>query len=219
VKSAAVLWDLDGTLVDTRDLHWRAWRETMAAEGIAITEADFLESFGRRNEDNIGRWLGSGADPDRARRVAEDREIRFRALVRSDGVRACPGAEDWIRTLDRAGWRQAVASSAPRASVGALLAAVPFAGTLSTIVGAEDVTAGKPAPDVFTLAASRLGVDASRCVVVEDAPAGVEAARRAGMRAIGVGGRVVVGADIVVDSLAALPVDAFDRLVSEDRTG
>ncbi|MEJ2503980.1 MAG: HAD family phosphatase [Gemmatimonadota bacterium] len=209
-----MLWDLDGTLVDSRDQHWRAWRETLAAEGVAITEAQFLATFGRRNADLIGDWLGDTA-PERMRRVDAAKELRFRELVATEGIDPLPGAAEWIRRLAAGRWRQAVASSAPRANVSVMLEAVGLTGPLATVVAAEDVRRGKPEPDVFLIAADRIGAEPSRCVVVEDAPAGVDAARRAGMSVIGVGARGLDAADVAVDSLADLPADAFERLVKE----
>jgi beta-phosphoglucomutase len=88
-----------------------------------------------------------------------------------------------------------------------------FTDSLGALVGAEDVQRGKPDPDVFLAAASKLGVAPPRCVVVEDAAAGIEAARRGGMRSIGVGGVELAGADVVVRSLVELPADTFDRLI------
>jgi beta-phosphoglucomutase-like phosphatase (HAD superfamily) len=88
-------------------------------------------------------------------------------------------------------------------------------GAIQAITSAEDVRHGKPDPEVFLIAAARLGVEPARCVVVEDAAAGVEAARRAGMRSIGVSRKTKLPADIFVESLAELPADAFDGLIAE----
>lgn len=208
-----MLWDLDGTLVDSRAYHWRSWRAVMEAEAVAVTEADFLESFGRRNDAILAAWLGPGADPGRVRRVGEAKEVRYRALVRDEGIAPLPGAAQWVGALHAAGWRQAIASSAPRLNVDAVARALAFSGLIEAVVAAEDVTAGKPEPDVFLAAASRLGVTPARCVVVEDAAAGIEAARRAGMKGVGVGGAELAAADVVVRSLEELPPDTFERLV------
>lgn len=209
----AVLWDLDGTLVDSGELHWRAWVETMAAEGIAITREQFLASFGRRNDSFVPEWLGEGATPERVERVGEEKEARYRRLVREHGLAPLPGAARWLARLQEEGWAQAVASSAPRCNVEIMLEALDFRGCFQALVAAEDVQKGKPHPEVFLTAAARLEVEPFRCVVVEDAAAGVEAARRAGMRSIGVArGGARLDADIVVASLAELPADAFDSL-------
>ncbi|MFW5947348.1 MAG: HAD family hydrolase, partial [Gemmatimonadota bacterium] len=121
-----MLWDLDGTLIDSRDYHWRAWRDAMAAEGVAITEADFDETFGQRNDVILARWLGPDASPAERRRVAEAKESRYRERVRTEGIAPLPGAAEWVRTLDDRGWRQAIASSAPRANIEAVGRALDF---------------------------------------------------------------------------------------------
>jgi beta-phosphoglucomutase len=133
--------------------------------------------------------------------------------VAARGLTPLPGAAEWVHRLERDGWRQAVASSAPRLNVEVVVRALGLVGQFGALVAAEDVVHGKPAPDVFLAAADRLAVPPARCVVVEDAPAGIEAARRAGMRSIGVGAAGFAPADVVVGSLDLLPGDAFDRLI------
>ena len=209
----AVLWDLDGTLVDSRDQHWRAWRDTMAAEGITISERQFLSSFGQRNDAILTGWLGPRATTEFIGRVGDEKERRFRELVEREGATLLPGVREWVETLGTAGWAQAIASSAPRANVTVLHGALGMPGRFGALVSAEDVRHGKPDPEVFLVAARRLGVGAARCVVVEDAAAGIEAARRAGMRSIGRGPGVGAAADVTVASLADLPTATFDSLV------
>ena len=214
----AVLWDLDGTLADSSEQHWRSWQAVMADEGVAISKADFLATFGRRNEEILRRWLGPSADPQRIRRVGEDKEAVYRGYVTAEGVAPLPGAAECVRSLHTAGWRQAIASSGPRLNVEVMNAALGLDGFIEILVSAEDVSVGKPAPEVFLVAASRLGVEFDRCVVVEDAEAGIEAARRAGMRSIGVGSGNVGAADIAVASLEHLGLQSFEELL-EGRAG
>jgi HAD superfamily hydrolase (TIGR01509 family) len=210
----AVLWDLDGTLADSRDYHWQAWLRVMADEGVELTRPRFLASFGQRNDAILAAWLGQGTDPERIRRIGEAKEAIYRDLVRAGGIEPLPGAADWVFRLHEAGWRQAIASSAPRLNVEVMHSALGFNGRIDTLVAAEDVHRGKPDPEVFLVAAARVGVEPSRCVVVEDAEAGIEAARRAGMRSIGVGDGAVDAADVVSRSLADLPPETFDRLLA-----
>ncbi|HWQ55912.1 MAG TPA: HAD family phosphatase, partial [Bryobacteraceae bacterium] len=182
----AVLWDLDGTLGDSEEFHWQAWRETMDAEGVPITRDRFRSTFGQRNDSFLPEWLGPNAAPERVLRVAEGKEARYRELVLAHGLDPLPGAAEWVERLASEGWAQAVASSAPRRNVEAMLDALGFRRYFPVFVGAEDVTEGKPDPQVFLSAAARLGVEPAHCVVVEDAAAGIEAARRAGIRSIGI---------------------------------
>lgn len=200
----AVLWDMDGTLVDSEEYHWLSWRDTMTAHGLAITHAQFLETFGQRNDAILPRWLGAEATPERIQEIGDAKEALYRQLVRERGLQPLPGA------------MQAIASSAPRANVETVLEVTSLFRDFEAIVSAEDVTAGKPDPQVFLKAAEKLGVPPPRCIVVEDAAAGVEAARRAGMRSIGVGRNGTrLAADVTVTSLAALPADAFTLPLSE----
>ena len=209
----AVLWDLDGTLVDSSGHHWVAWRDTIGAEGFEITYAQFLESFGQKNDRIIRGWLGQGTTDEVIRRIGDAKETEYRRLALDRGVTALPGAIEWVDRLRRDAWRQAIASSAPRLNVEVILQALGLEAYIDAIASAEDVTAGKPDPQVFLAAASRLNIPAARCIVVEDAAAGIEAARRAGMRCIGVSRSGSLDGDVSVASLTDLPFDAFDRLV------
>lgn len=205
----AVLWDLDGTLLDSEEYHWQSWRDTMAATGNPITRDQFIATFGLRNDEILPRWLGAKATLEDIARVSLEKEQLYRKLVREGGVGPLPGAADWVRKLNAEGWKQAIASSAPRANVDVVLEVLGLGSFFQAVVSAEDVTAGKPDPQVFLIAAQRLDVPPSCCIVVEDASAGVEAARRAGMRSIGVRRNGALAADVAVKSLADLTEDAF----------
>jgi HAD superfamily hydrolase (TIGR01509 family) len=213
----AALWDLDGTLADSRHYHWRAWRDTMARHGIALTESQFASSFGQRNDAILTNWLGAAATPDRIREIGDAKEALYRTLMEREGIVPLPGAAEWVRRLHADGWRQAIASSAPRLNVELMVRMLGFQPYIEGIVSADDVRQGKPDPEVFLTAAAQLDVLPDACVVIEDAAAGIEAARRGGMRSIGVGSGPLQAADVVVPSLAELRYDAFDRLVPPRR--
>ena len=219
VLARAVLWDLDGTLVDSAEYHWQSWRDTAAAEGMQLSYEQFLHSFGQKNDRILRAWLGDETPADRIQRIGDAKEAAYRRLVLEGGLTGLPEAAAWVARLHDGGWRQAIASSAPRANVDVMLCALGVAHYFDAIVSAEDVTAGKPDPQVFLEAAARVGVPPAGCVVVEDAAAGIEAARRAGMRAIGVSRTEGLNADVFVESLADLPRDVFERLLrSADTT-
>jgi HAD superfamily hydrolase (TIGR01509 family) len=214
----AALWDLDGTLVDSAELHWLSWRDTLAAEGHTITYQEFLDTFGQKNDRILPGWLGKEASLERIREVGDAKEAKYRRLVQDRGLTPLPGAAEWLRILHAGGWKQAIASSAPRANVEVMLRVLGVETELDAIVSAEDVTAGKPDPQVFLRAAAAVGVPPERCVVVEDAVAGIEAARRAGIKAIGVSRVPGFDADLVVASLEDLPAAAFARLIGDSES-
>ena len=145
----AVLWDLDGTLVDSRDHHWHAWRDTMRGEGVELTYEQFLASFGQKNDRILAAWLGGETPAHRVQRIGDAKEALYREHARREGVTLLPGALDWVHRLNSDGWLQAIASSAPRANVEAVLQVTGIADLIDAIVSAEDVTAGKPDPQVF----------------------------------------------------------------------
>ncbi|HWC20537.1 MAG TPA: HAD family phosphatase [Terriglobales bacterium] len=211
----AVLWDMDGTLIDSEEFHWKSWHLTLQEEGIAITREQFLSTFGQRNDAIISQWLGPAATPEQAARIADSKENMYRHLVRRDGISPLPGVADWVRRLHRQGWRQAIASSAPRANIETVLEALSATHIFDAVVAGEDVQKGKPDPEVYLLAAERVGVAPGFCIVVEDAVAGIEAARAAGMRSVGVGEQAknLRGADVAVRSLDLLNPDAFNTLL------
>ena len=181
-----VIWDMDGTLVDTAELHFEAWRVTCAELGRDFTRADFAATFGRRNPEIMdvlfpGRFAAAEVD-----RIGERKEQLYRAAAERRGVTLLPGVRPLMEGLHRLGVRQAIGSSAPRANLDLILRLTGIERFLSAVVSAEDTTRGKPDPQVFLVGAERLGVGPRRCLVFEDAPAGVEAAKAGGMKCIAV---------------------------------
>lgn len=216
----AVLWDLDGVLVDTRSFHLEAWRQLAGELGIPYDEAYFQRTFGLRNDAILGGVL-PGRSPDELLELGRRKEAIFRSLVRGQ-ARPLPGVDTLLRRLHDASRRQAIVSSTPRENIALILQSAGLAGYFDTVVGEEDVSQGKPDPEVLLVAAHRLGVAPETCVVIEDAPAGIEAAVRAGIRSIAVTttrpAGDLRGADLVVNSLADPRVAAFLGLVAASPT-
>ena len=165
--SRAVLWDMDGTLIDSAEYHWRAWRDTTAREGSPITHEQFLATFGQRNDSILRQWLGEKATPDLIQRIGDTKEALYRQHVREGGIEPLPGASDWVHRLQQQGWRQAIASAAPRANIETILQALRFTDCFEPTVSAEDVHRGKPDPEVFLVAATKLGVAREWCILQE----------------------------------------------------
>ena len=209
---SVVLWDMDGTLVDSAEYHFQSWLEAMAAEGRAISRTDFEATFGQRNDRILVQWLGSDVAPAVTARIADAKEVAYRRIVRERGIDPLPGAAMWLAYLDAHGWKQAVATSAPRLIVDVVLDVLHWSHFFGAVVAGEDVRSGKPDPDVFLTAAKRLAVLPGACVVVEDAAAGIEAARRAGMSSIGVAAAAAAQPDVAVSSLSELTEEIWVRL-------
>jgi HAD superfamily hydrolase (TIGR01509 family) len=209
----AVLWDLDGTLVDSEEFHWQSWQRALEQDGVRVTREQFKATFGQRNDRILRGWLGAESSDERITRIADAKEAEYRRLAEVHGLTPLPGAAAWLVRLQEDGWKQAIASSAPRQNVEVMLRALHLERYFDAIVASEDVTRGKPDPQVFLAAAGRLSVLPAHCIVVEDAGAGIEGARRAGMRSIGVSTTITLDADVFVRSLEDVPDDAFDRLI------
>jgi len=205
----AVIFDMDGVLFDSYHAHYRSWLSVAEPEGIRFTEADFAATFGRTSREIIAHFWGEGRRSDAE--IAElDRrkESYFRELLRKN-FPVMPGAVELLRALRAEGFRLAVGSSAPPENVETTLDGLGAATLFDAVVTGRDVHRGKPDPEVFLLAARRLGVAPSRCAVVEDAPAGVAAANAAGMWSVGLAstGRTpedLAAACVVVRSLKEL---------------
>jgi len=204
----AVIWDLDGTLIDSSQLHWEAWREVTAVENITLTYEQYVADFGKRNDEILRGRLGADLSDEFVARVSLAKEEVYRGLIRTKGLELLPGARHWLERFKAEGWLQALATSAPRGNIDAVFAALGIGEYFDAAISSEEVRAGKPEPDVFLAAASKLGVAPRDCVVIEDAPAGIEAARRAGMKSVGVlTTHRVLKADLVAPGLDQLPND------------
>ncbi len=215
-----VLWDMDGTLVDTAELHYYAW-VTLAREICRqFTRADFAATFGRRNPEIIRQVFNPAAPDEEVERLGNRKEELYRAQARR-GVSLLPGIPELLEDLHAAGLKQAIASSAPRANLDLILELTQMEPFIEAVVSMEDTERGKPDPQVFLVAAAKLAVPPHRCVVVEDAIAGVEAARAGGMKCIAVtfvghhdpARLKAAGADLVVGNLAEVSVDDIRALL------
>lgn len=210
----AVIWDLDGVIIDSADEHRRAWQRLAKEEGVSFSDADFWATFGKRNDDIIPQFWGS-IPAQRLAELATRKEIYFREYIR-DTAAFLPGALELMRGLHEAGYRQALASSTPVENIRLISEVLHLERYLPVLVSGEAVARGKPAPDIFLKAAAELGVPPSHSLVIEDAVAGIQAARAAGMRCIAVAGeRDLPGlraADLVVRNLSEVDVARVNAL-------
>ncbi|MHB8596339.1 MAG: HAD family hydrolase [Ktedonobacteraceae bacterium] len=211
----AIIWDLDGVIIDSAEEHRKAWQRLASEEGVPMTDADFWATFGKRNDD-IFAILWGPLSIEQAQALADRKEAYFREYIRHTAA-PLPGSMELMKGLHEAGFVQALASSTPPENIELIGEVLGLGRYLTALVSGESVPHGKPAPDIFLKAAQALNVDPSRSLVIEDAVAGVEAAHAAGMRCIAVAGtRDLPGlraAELMVKSLTEVTVDTIRHLV------
>jgi beta-phosphoglucomutase len=210
---------MDGVLVDSYAAHWESWRRLGRKVGFEMTEEQFVVTFGRTSREVIARsW------PHLARTAADvaalDRrkEALFREILAAD-FPAMDGAAELIDALAAAGFALALGSSGPPENVDLVLEKLGRRERFAAVVTGMDVTRGKPDPQVFLLAAERMAALPSRCLVIEDAPAGVAAAKAAGMKCLGLASTghdpaELAAADRVVRSLREVTASAVSGLLA-----
>jgi len=210
----AVIWDLDGVIIDSADEHRRAWQRLAREEGITMTDADFWATFGMRNDDIFAKLWGK-LPPEQVKVLSDRKEMYFRELVRKSAA-PLPGSIELMRELHNSHFDQALASSTPIENINLIADVLGLKRYLSILVSGETVAKGKPAPDIFLKAAAELHMHPSVCLVIEDAVAGVEAAHAAGMRCVAVAGnRDLPGlrkAEIMVKDLTEMNVERVQQL-------
>ena len=214
--SCAVIFDLDGVIVDSKDAHEAAFIQLGREAGYSISAEQFRDTFGRRNEEIFPLLYGHPLPEERVRWLADRKEAIFRDMVAGQ-VTPLPGVRELLPALAAAGFHRALGTSTPRANVELILRELDLREYFETIVGSEDVNKGKPDPRVFSLGAERLGIPPALCVVVEDAVAGVAAALNGGMKALAVttnhSRASLHAAHRVVDSLAEVTPADFLALI------
>jgi len=180
----AVIFDVDGVLVDSYAAHEESWMRLAKETGVTFTSSDFAVTFGRTSRDIlIKHWEIDPSDAAMIRSLDDRKEHLYRELVRQQ-FPSMDGAVEVIDELAARGWKLAVGSSGPPENVELALASLERAASFDGVVTGRDVTRGKPDPQVFLLAAERLQIVPENCIVIEDATAGIEAARAAGMACV-----------------------------------
>jgi HAD superfamily hydrolase (TIGR01509 family) len=211
----SVIWDMDGVLVDTGELHYLAWSQTLPVFDIPFSYELFQKTFGMNNAGILTCLLEKTPTDEFLYRVSEAKETLFRELIHGKAT-LLPGVALWLEKLQQSGYTQAIASSAPQANIDALVDELNIRTWFNVIVSGFDLP-GKPNPATFLKSAQLLGTGSDRCIVVEDATAGVEGAKRAGMKCVAVTttnpASLLQDADVVVENMTHLDADAFDRLL------
>ena len=200
------LFDWDGVIIDSSSHHEESWERLAREEARTLPPDHFKIGFGRKNEFIIPSLLGWTRDPAEIRRLSLRKEALYRAVVAERGLSALPGVRTWLERLRDAGVPCAIGSSTHRANIDLSLGLIGLAEFFTGIVTAEDVSHGKPDPEVFLTAAARISRPPERCVVFEDAHVGIAAARAGGMRVVGVA-TTHPASDLITTDLAVHRLD------------
>lgn len=216
----AVIWDMDGVIVDTGPHHFRAWQKASKDRGVSFGEREFKRTFGMRNVEIIRTIFGESVSESESAEIADSKERYYRQFIAGDVI-PLPGAIELLKDLQESGFRQAIASSSPLENVDLVLNALGIRHLFQAVVTEKDVKAGKPDPEIFLTAAAMLGIEATNCLVIEDAIAGVRAAKRAGMKCVAVSNTHALeqlrDADLVVDSLSRLSASEVKDILRQRR--
>ncbi|MGO9481887.1 MAG: HAD family hydrolase [Candidatus Kryptoniota bacterium] len=218
------IFDLDGVLIDSARIHYEGWRNVLRGFNKDFDYGTFRKSyFGKRNHETIEMIFGKGKfSAEEIKNISDEVDLNFIKTVGEVGT-PIAGALEFVRSLKEAGEKAALATSAPRRNVDAFLDAFTLHGVFDSEVCADDVSHGKPDPEVFLKAASELNEDAKECVVFEDSLPGVTAAKAAGAACVALltttSREVLKAADYFIEdfldeSLAScrMPAEVIERL-------
>lgn len=215
----AVIFDMDGVLIDSAMVHFESWRILGDELGVVFTEEQFVKGFGRTSREVlVDDWPEENLTESEIRERDEKKELYFRQLLESQ-FPSMEGASELFENLSQAGFHIGIGSSGPSENVLLTIEKMSLESYLSAYVTGSDVTLGKPDPEIFHTVAARMEVPVNRCVVIEDSVAGIRAAHAAGMKCIGL---VSTGhtheelkeADLLIDSLVDLSVEQIEQLLS-----
>jgi beta-phosphoglucomutase len=217
----AVIFDFDGVIADTESLHWRAFQHVLEPVGLGISWDDYVaELIGYDDRDAYRVIYGRGGkalDPEEMAGLIGRKAEAFMALATADGDVLYPGAPELIHTLADAGWALAICSGSLRKDIEAILHGTELLNQFDVVVTSDDVTVSKPNPESYHQAVERLGLPPDRAVVIEDTPAGITAARGAGLRVVGITtthkGAVLSDADVIVSGIGDLSPDVLARVL------
>jgi beta-phosphoglucomutase family hydrolase len=208
------VFDWDGVIIDSSRQHEKSWEMLATEEKRQLPPNHFKQSFGMKNEKIIPELLQWTTDPPEIRRLSLRKEALYREIVRTSGIGPLPGVLQWLDSLRAASIPCVIASSTHRENIACTLGVLGLEQYFPAIVSAEDVKHGKPDPEVFLLAARKIGVPPDHCIVFEDAHVGIEAARAAGMKVVGVAtthpAESLQGADRVVQRMDELTVQGLN---------
>ncbi|WP_309380029.1 HAD family hydrolase [Cerasicoccus frondis] len=180
------IFDWDGVVIDSSSAHERSWELLAAEKEFFLPEDHFKKGFGRKNEYIIPNLLNWTQDTDEIKALSFRKEELYREIIKREGIEALPGVHALLKFLNEQEIPCVVGTSTPRINVETIMDALGVREYFDGIVSAEDVTHGKPDPEVFLLGAQKIKRDPAHCLVFEDAHYGIEAGLRGGMKVVAV---------------------------------
>ena len=211
------IFDWDGVIIDSSAHHEESWERLAKETGFTLPQGHFKKGFGMKNEFIIPNLLNWSNRPEEIQQLSLRKEELYREILLEWGIHPLPGVTEWLAELSQRRILCAIASSTHRLNIDTSLGVLGFEEYFAAIVSAEDVSHGKPDPEVFLTAAGRIGVDPGNCVVFEDALVGIEAAHRGGMKVVAVATtnriEALKAADLAVHRLDELNVDQLAALI------
>ena len=211
-----VIFDMDGVLVDSNEAHFEAFKRMGEKIGTPFTIEILQKTFGMHNTQIFPLWLGQHITRAEAMAYGEEKERIYRDIAATK-LKEVPGAIDLVRRVRKAGFKMAVGSSGPRENVALALSTLQIDDAFDFIVTGSDISTGKPNPEVFLKAATGLNLKPKHCLVIEDAPGGVQAGLNAGMKVIAITtsrpANDLAGAALVVDHLRAISTEQITSLL------
>jgi beta-phosphoglucomutase family hydrolase len=217
-ETFGAIFDWDGVVVDSSSHHEESWERLAKETGFTLPDGHFKKGFGMKNEFIIPNLLNWSSRLEEIRELSLRKEALYREILIEWGIRALPGVAECLGELNKRRILCAIGSSTHRLNIDTILSVLGLENYFAAIVTAEDVSRGKPDPEVFLAAAGRIGVAPNRCVVFEDALVGIEAAHRGGMKVVAVATTNPIeklkGADLAVHRLDEISVDQLAALVA-----
>jgi len=204
-----VIFDMDGVLADTGPIHFESWLKMASEINVEFTREFFEETFGQQSVTITRKLLGNNVNDEELVKRAYLKEHYYREMVK-DKLEPLPGAIELIETLSHKRFKLAVGSSGPPENVKLLLNSLKVKKYFDVIITAAEVSKSKPEPDVFLMGAEKVNVKPENCIVIEDAPVGIEAAKRAGMKSIAIttthDEKELLIADLIVKDLSFVSI-------------
>lgn len=211
-----VIWDMDGTLIDSKELHYLTWQMALKKISLDLDRKVFDEHFGKSNLISLPLYLGFQPDATLFQELLTFKEVSFQNQAPSK-THLFPGVSDWLDYFKKNNFKQALASSAPMSNIQFLINQFEISGFFNTVLAGPDYPS-KPAPDIFLKAAELLEAEPHNCVVIEDSHVGVDGAKRAGMHSIAVANTHAadtLNADLVILDFSFSPVKAMEMLFNQ----